>query len=140
MVMTGTRDTACTSDNNGLPTQQPSFIGNSNTCKVGSNSHRGAKAETDFSSQDEVRFVVPSVRNTPTSTRVRSPLVSSRPPFYRAEPENDETAVGRHMEKAGIVGTFKALIEEVTTTMTEMRSMVQKLNGKISTNKKLHDK
>lgn len=138
MVMTKTRDIA--SDNNGLPTQQSSFIGNSSTCRVGSNSHRGACAETDYSSQDEVRFVVPSVRNTPTSTCVRSPLDSSRPPFYRAESENDEAAVGRHMEKAGIVGTFTALIEEVTTTMTEMRSMVQKLNGKISTGKKPHDK
>lgn len=41
MIMTETKDTVCTSDNNGLPTQQPSFIGNSNTCRVGSNSHRG---------------------------------------------------------------------------------------------------
>lgn len=133
IVMTETRETASTSDNNVLPTQQPSFVRNSNTCRVGSNSHRGTSAEIDYSSQDEVRFIAPSVRNTPISTRARSPLVSARPPFYRAESENDEAAVERHMEKAGIVGTFKALIEEVTTTMTEMKSMVQKLNGKMST-------
>lgn len=111
IVMTETRDTASTSDNNGLATQQPSFVGNANTCRVGSNSHRGAGAETDYSSQDEVRFIAPSVRNTSTSTRARSPLVSSRPPFYRAESENDEAAVERHMEKAGIVGTLKGLTE-----------------------------
>ena len=81
MVMTGTRDTACTSDNNGVPTQQPSFISNSNTCRVDSNSHTRASEETDYISQDEVRFIAPSVRNTPTSTRVRSLLVSSRSPL-----------------------------------------------------------
>lgn len=119
IVTTETRETSSTSDNNVLPPKQPSFVGNSNTCRVGSNTDRGTSAETDYSSQDEVRFIAPSVRNTPISTRARSPLVSARPPFHRAESENDEAAVEIHMEKAGIVGTFKVLIEEVTTTMTD---------------------
>lgn len=39
---------------------------------------------------------------------------------------------GRCMQRSGIAGTFKTLIEEVTTTMTATKAMAQKLKGNIS--------
>ena len=43
------------------------------------------EAETDYSSQGEIRFITSPVRNTPISNRPRSPPSSSRPPFYVPE-------------------------------------------------------
>lgn len=60
-----TRDKVSTLYNQGPSTQQPPLVSNSNTCTVSSVLHRDVNAETDYSSQDEVRFIVPSVRNNP---------------------------------------------------------------------------
>jgi hypothetical protein len=57
----------------------------------------------------------------------------------QSEPEEDKEAVARQMEKSGIVCIFRALIEEVVTTIRmEMRSLVQYMNEKFST--KLQDR
>ena len=95
------------------------------------------EAETGYSSQGEIRFITSPVRNTPISNRPRSPTFSSRPPFYVPEQtslelENEESTFGRCIERSGIVSTFKTLIEEVTTTMSEMKEMVRDMKGKES--------
>ena len=93
------------------------------------------EAETGYNSQGEIRFITSPVRNTPISNRPRSPTFSSRPPFYVPEQtslelENEESTFGRCIERSGIVSTFKTLIEEVTTTMSEMKEMVRDMKGK----------
>ena len=92
------------------------------------------EAETDYSSQGEIRFITSPVRNTPISNRPRSPPSSSRPPFLVPEQtslelENEASTFGRCIERSGIVSTFKTLIEEVTTTMSEMKEMVRDMKG-----------
>jgi hypothetical protein len=129
-------------DREGTPTRQEPLPSYSNPCMVNSSVSRDM--ETDYSSQDKVRFRVPEVRTTLQSIRTRSAPVGSRLPFptqevTQSEPEEDEEAVGRHIENSGITGIFRTLIEEVMTTIRmEMKSLVQYMNEKFSM--KLPDK